>query len=80
MNKTVEKFKNKTKQYAPAVMTGAVFGAAVSALVVHRIYNPKDKIAIQFPEGVMETMRDEGTGIALNTNEGWFTLKYHPQD
>lgn len=72
--------KSKAKQYAPAIIAGVAVGATVATIVVERKYNPKDKIAIQMPKGVMTKMRDEGKGIAINSNEGWFTLKYVPND
>jgi hypothetical protein len=78
MNKiNVKEFKNKAKTHAPALIAGAVAGTIVTSIVFHRMYNPTDKIAIQFPAGVLEMLREEGKTLALNTNVGWFTLKYH---
>lgn len=78
MNKiNVKEFKNKAKTHAPAIIAGVVVGVIATSIVANRMYHPKGKIAIQFPAGVLEKMRGEGKGLALNTNEGWFTLKYH---
>lgn len=72
-----EEIKSRAKRCAPAIATGAVFGAAVGAIIVHQRYNPKDKIAIQFPKGMLERMRDTGKGVALDCDEFWLTIKYH---
>lgn len=81
MNETrIERIKAKTKQYAPAVVTGAALGITVTTIIVRRMYHPKDKVAIQLPAGTMTHMKETGQGLAINSNEGWFSLKYHPQD
>lgn len=77
---TLENLKTTTKHYAPTIITGIAVGATVTAVLYHRMYNPKDKIAIQFPAGVLEKMQETGKGVVMNSNVGRFTLNYIPND
>lgn len=80
MKPKLQSVKTNALKHGRTLATGIALGALGGAYLVHRAYNPKDKIAIQFPKGVVPTMRETGKGVAINSNEGWFTIKYHPNE
>jgi len=75
------KSKDRIKRSAPTFGAGLAVGATAAAIIVNRIYNPKDMIAMQLPDGVYTHMLETGKGVAFRDGKhGWFTLKWHPND
>lgn len=78
MNKKFEKFKKDAKRQSLVFLAGATVAGTAAAIYIKKAYRPTDKIALWFPRGVIEEMKETGRGVVVHDKNDWFTIKYHP--
>jgi hypothetical protein len=77
---TIEDIKNKTKTYVPAIAAGVAFGAAISAIIVNKQTQPKDKVYLWLPSDAVRGLK-QGRVLILHTDDhGDFAMKYLPHE